>query len=62
VNVREAEFPILVRLVNTFEKSLSLFIFRQVQEKFNDPRASGIVFKSFCPTGRALWLSFQSSQ
>ena len=39
VNVREAEFPVLVRLINTFEKSLSLLFLRQVQEKFDDPRA-----------------------
>ena len=39
VNVGEAEFPILVRLINAFEKSLSLFILRQVQEEFDDAGA-----------------------
>ena len=39
VNVSEAEFPVLVRLINAFEESSSLFVFRQVQKKFNDRRA-----------------------
>jgi hypothetical protein len=39
VDVREAEFPILVGLINAFEESFSLFVFRQVQEKFDDARA-----------------------
>ena len=38
VNVGEAKFPILVRLINTFEESLSLFVLRQVKEDFDDPR------------------------
>jgi hypothetical protein len=33
VNVREAEFPVLVRLINALEESLSLFVLRQVEEE-----------------------------
>ena len=36
VNVREAEFPVLVRLINALEKSLSLFVLRQVEEDLDD--------------------------
>ena len=36
VNVSETEFPVLVRLINAFEESFSLFVFRQMQEKFDD--------------------------
>jgi hypothetical protein len=39
VNVREAEFPVLVRLINALEKSLSLFVLRQVEEELDDPGA-----------------------
>jgi len=34
VNVREAEFPVLVRMVNAIEEALSLFFLRQVEEYF----------------------------
>ena len=36
VNVREAEFPILVRLIYTLEEALSLFVLRQVKKDFDD--------------------------
>jgi hypothetical protein len=39
VNVREAEFPVLVRLINAFEESLPLLVLRQVQEELDDPGA-----------------------
>src|ERR1039457_2221468 len=42
VNVREAEFPVLVRLVNTFNKSFSLLSLRQVKKEFDDPGAVAI--------------------
>jgi hypothetical protein len=42
VNVREAKFPILVRFINPFEESLSLFILRQVKEDFDDPGAVSV--------------------
>src|SRR5579862_9829765 len=34
-----AEFPILFRLFNSFEETTALLVFRQMQEKFDDPRA-----------------------
>ena len=39
VNIREAEFPVFVRLINALEESLSLFVLRQVKEDLDDPRA-----------------------
>ena len=42
VNVSGAEFPILLRLINAFEKSLSLLVLRQVQEKFDDAGAVAV--------------------
>jgi hypothetical protein len=42
LNVREAKFPILVRLINTFEESLSLFVLRQVKEDFDNSRAVSV--------------------
>ena len=39
VNVREAEFPVLVRLINAIEKALSLFVLRQVEKELDDPGA-----------------------
>ena len=32
VNVRETEFPVLVRLINALEEALSLLVLRQVEE------------------------------
>jgi hypothetical protein len=42
MNVRKGEFPVLVRLVNTFEESLSLLFLRQVKKEFDDPGAVAI--------------------
>ena len=39
VNVREAEFPVLARLINALEESLSLLVLRQVEEDLDDPGA-----------------------
>jgi len=39
VNVRKAELPILVRLIDAFEESLSLFALRKVEEELEDPRS-----------------------
>jgi hypothetical protein len=39
VNIREAEFPVLVELINAFEESLPLFGLRQVKEDLDDPGA-----------------------
>src|ERR1017187_3208948 len=39
VDVREAEFPILVRLINATEESLSLLFLRKVEEYFDGPRS-----------------------
>src|ERR1700684_4648729 len=39
VNVREAEFPVLVRLVDALEETLSLLVFGEMEEDFDDPRA-----------------------
>src|ERR1035438_6991718 len=39
VNVREAEFPVLVRLINAREEPLSLLVLRQVQEELDNPGA-----------------------
>jgi len=36
VNVRDAEFPVLLRLINAFKKALSLFVFRQMEEELDD--------------------------
>ena len=36
VNVREAEFPVLVRFVNAIEEALSLFVLRQMKKELND--------------------------
>ena len=37
LDVRLTEFPILVRLINTREKALSLFVFGQVEKEFHNP-------------------------
>jgi len=39
VNIRAAEFPVLVRLIDTVEKSLPLFILRQMEEDLHNLRA-----------------------
>jgi hypothetical protein len=39
VNVREAEFPVLVRLISAVKESLSLFVLRKVKEELEDPGA-----------------------
>jgi hypothetical protein len=39
VYVREAEFPVLIRLINAFEESFPLLVLRKVQKNFDDPRA-----------------------
>ncbi len=39
VNVCEAEFPVLIRLINAFEKALSLFVLRQMEEELDDTGA-----------------------
>src|ERR1039458_4809905 len=39
VNVREAEFPILVRLIDALQESLSLFVLRKVEEYLDGPRS-----------------------
>ena len=35
-DVRQAEFPVLVRLVDARQKTLSLFLFRQMEEELDD--------------------------
>jgi hypothetical protein len=42
VNVREGEFPVLVRLINAFEEPLSLFVLRKVEEELEDPSAVAV--------------------
>src|SRR5665213_3021560 len=42
VNVSEAEFPVLVRLIDALQESLSLFMLRQVKKKLNDPGAATV--------------------
>ena len=37
VNVREAELPVLVRLINTLEEALPLLVFREMEEDLYDP-------------------------
>jgi len=37
VNVREAEFPVLVRLINALAEALLLFVLRQVEGDLDDP-------------------------
>ena len=65
VNVSEAEFPVLVRLINAFEESLSLFVFRQMEEKFDDPGAVAVKMISPNPrwndTGPSRWSSSSSN-
>ena len=39
VNVREAEFPVLIRLINAFEEAPSLFVLRQMEEELDDTGA-----------------------
>ena len=36
VNVRETDFPVLVRLINAREEAIPLFVLGQVQKTFND--------------------------
>ena len=36
-DVSRAELPILFRLIDPRKKSLALFLFRQVEEEFDDP-------------------------
>ena len=42
INVREAEFPVFVRLINALDESLPLLVLRQVKEKFHDPGAVAV--------------------
>jgi len=35
-NVGKTEFPVFLRLINAFEKALSLFFLRKVKEKIDD--------------------------
>ena len=42
VHVREAEFPVLVRIVDALEESLSLLFLREVQEELYDSRAVAV--------------------
>jgi len=42
VNVCKAELPVLFRFLNSFEKTFSLFVFRKVEEKLNNPRSIAI--------------------
>jgi hypothetical protein len=42
VNVRKAEFPVLLRLINAIEESLSLLPLRQVKEELDDPGAVSV--------------------
>src|SRR5271157_5891777 len=37
VNVREAELPVFVSLINALEESLALLVLRQVKEELDDP-------------------------
>src|ERR1035441_10024926 len=39
VNVRETEFPVLVRLIDAREESLSLFFLGNVEKEFDGPRS-----------------------
>src|ERR1035438_9171408 len=39
VNVREAELPVLVRLINALQESLSLFVLRKMEEELKYPGA-----------------------
>ena len=39
VNVGEAEFPVLLRLIDPIEEALTLLVLRQVEEDLNDPGA-----------------------
>jgi len=39
VNVRETEFPVLVRLINACKESFPLFFLRKVEEYLDGPRA-----------------------
>jgi hypothetical protein len=36
VNVSQAEFPVLIRIINAVEKSLSLLALRKMKEEFDD--------------------------
>src|ERR1039457_1411674 len=42
VNVGEAEFPVLVRMIDALEESLALFFLRKVEKYFDDPRSVAI--------------------
>src|SRR5579859_7386805 len=42
LDIRGAEFPVLCRVIDAFEKSLALFILRQVEEEFHDSGAIGV--------------------
>ena len=37
MNVREAEFPVFIRLIDALQEALSLFLFRQMKEYFERP-------------------------
>ena len=39
VNVREAEFPVLIRIINAFQESLSLLLLGQMKEELDDASA-----------------------
>src|ERR1700722_15989976 len=42
VNVRHAEFPVLLRFVDAFEETLSLFVARKMKEYFDGPGSVAI--------------------
>src|ERR1035437_5362693 len=42
LDIREAELPVLVGLIDAFEESLALFLFRKMQEELDDPRAVAV--------------------
>ena len=42
VNVREAEFPVLIGLINSLEESPSLFFLGEMEEYLDSPRSVAI--------------------
>ncbi len=51
VNVRGAELPVLVRLINALEESLSLLFLRKVEEYFDSSRSVAIEVALQVPDG-----------
>ena len=49
MNIRSAEFPVLIQFVNPFEEPLAPFFLRQVEEYFNDPRSIAMKMASPSP-------------